>query len=322
MTTLIAPSEAGTDSPPRKRGRAESRSPQRRDRARARRTLVAWLFCSPFLFFFLLFGLWPVLASLLMSFADITSRDLRTPFNVGFVGLENYLTLFADDTFVRSLLNTLYFVVVGIPLTMIVSLTIAVALNSGINRLKAVFRVGYFAPVVTSIIAVAVVWRYMYQDDGLFNAALAVIGIDGPDWLNDPVWAMPALIIMAVWRNFGIPMVIFLAGLQAIPAELHEAAAVDGAGKWRAFRSITLPLLRPTTLVVAVLLSIAYLQFFEEPFVMTGGGPLDSTMSIGYYAYEQFGFGLYGIASAASYVLVLVIALLSFLQFRLFRSRS
>ncbi len=184
------------------------------------------------------------------------------------------------------------------------------------------FRVGYFAPVVTSIIAIAVVWRYMYQDDGLFNAALAVVGIDGPDWLNDPVWAMPALIIMAVWRNFGIPMVIFLAGLQAIPAELHEAASVDGAGRWRSFRSITLPLLRPTTLVVAVLLSIAYLQFFEEPFVMTGGGPLDSTTSIGYYAYDQFGFGLYGIASAASYVLVLVIALLSFLQFRLFRSRS
>jgi multiple sugar transport system permease protein len=280
------------------------------------------LFCSPFLIFFFAFGLWPVLASLLMSFTDITSRDLRTPFGVGFVGLDNYLSLFADDTFVRAVLNTLYFVAVGIPVTMLVSLVAAVAVYSGINRLKAVFRVGYFAPVVTSIIAIAVVWRYMYQENGLFNAALGVIGIDGPDWLNDPAWSMPALIIMAVWRNFGIPMVIFLAGLQAIPTELHEAASVDGASKWRSFRSITLPLLKPTTLVVAVLLSIAYLQFFEEPFVMTGGGPLDSTISIGYYAYKQFGFGLYGLASAASYVLVLVIALLSFLQFRLFRTRS
>ncbi|TDO49919.1 multiple sugar transport system permease protein [Kribbella sp. VKM Ac-2527] len=292
------------------------------DPARRRRTLVAWSFCLPFMVFFLAFGLWPVLASLLMSFTDIRSRDLRTPVNVGFVGLENYVTLFDDPTFVRALLNTLYFVVVGIPVTMVISLVIAVALNSGIQRLKGFFRVGYFAPVVTSIIAVAVVWRYMYQGDGLINGALAFVGIHGPDWLNDPVWAMPAMIVMAVWRNFGIPMVIFLAGLQGVAPELHEAASVDGASRWRSFRSITLPLLRPTTLVVAVLLSISYLQFFEEPFVMTGGGPLDSTISIGYYAYEQFGFGLYGLASAASYVLVLVIALLSFLQFRLFRTRS
>jgi multiple sugar transport system permease protein len=176
--------------------------------------------------------------------------------------------------------------------------------------------------VVTSIIAVAVVWRTMYEDDGLINEAFSWVGISGPDWLNDTTWAMPALIIMAVWRNFGIPMVIFLAGLQAIPTELHEAASVDGATRWRSFVSITLPLLRPTTRVVAVLLSISYLQFFEEPFVMTGGGPLDSTFSIGFYAYEQFGFGLYGLASASSYVLVIMIALLSFLQFRLFRTRS
>ena len=289
---------------------------------RRRRTVVAWLFCLPFMVFFFAFGLWPVVASLLMSFTDIRSRDLRTPFNVGFVGFDNYVALFTDPTFVRALVNTLYFVVVGIPITMVIALRIAVGLNSGIQRLKAFFRVGYFAPVVTSIIAVAVVWRHMYQDDGLINGALSWIGINGPDWLNDTGWAMPALIVMAVWRNFGIPMVIFLAGLQAVPAELHEAASVDGASRWRSFLSITLPLLRPTTLVVAVLLSISYLQFFEEPFVMTRGGPLDATTSIGFYAYEQFGFGLYGPASAASYVLVLLIAVISLVQFRLFRTRS
>lgn len=289
---------------------------------RRRRTVVAWLFCLPFMVFFFAFGLWPVVASLLMSFTDIRSRDLRTPFNVGFVGFDNYVALFTDPTFVRALVNTLYFVVVGIPITMVIALLIAVGLNSGIQRLKAFFRVGYFAPVVTSIIAVAVVWRHMYQDDGLINGALSWIGINGPDWLNDTGWAMPALIVMAVWRNFGIPMVIFLAGLQAVPAELHEAASVDGASRWRSFLSITLPLLRPTTLVVAVLLSISYLQFFEEPFVMTRGGPLDATTSIGFYAYEQFGFGLYGPASAASYVLVLLIAVISLVQFRLFRTRS
>ncbi len=287
-----------------------------------RRSLVAWAFCAPFLVLFLAFGVWPVLSSLLMSFSDISSRDLRDPFAVDFVGIENYLTLANDPTFVRALLNTLYFVVVGIPLTMAVALLVAVALNAGLGRVATFFRAAYFAPVVTSIIAVAVVWRYLYQDDGLINGALAGVGIDGPDWLNDPASSMPALIIMGVWRNFGIPMVIFLAGLQGIPRELYEAASVDGSTGWSSFRRITLPLLRPTTLVVAVLLSIGFLQFFEEPFVMTSGGPLDSTTSVGYYAYDQFGFGNYGLASAASYVLVLAIALLSFLQFRIFRSKD
>ncbi|MET0715767.1 MAG: sugar ABC transporter permease [Mycetocola sp.] len=322
MTVTTAPAWTSTRSS--RQGRRPESRPQHKGfvRARRRRTLIAWGFCSPFVLLFAAFGLWPVLSSFLMSLTDITSRDLRTPFSVSFVGLDNYIALFSDPTFVRATLNTLYFVVVGIPLTMAIALTLAVALNSGIRRGAALFRVGYFAPVVTSIIAVAVVWRFMYQPEGLFNAMLATVGIAGPDWLNDPAWAMPALILMGVWRNFGIPMVIFLAGLQAVPAELHEAASVDGASKWRSFRSITLPLLKPATLVVAVLLSIGFLQFFEEPFVMTGGGPLDSTTSIGYYAYDQFGFGQYGVAAAASYVLVLAIAILSFVQFRIFRTKD
>ncbi|MEJ1105723.1 MULTISPECIES: carbohydrate ABC transporter permease [unclassified Kribbella] len=289
---------------------------------RARRTLIAWAFCGPFIALFAAFGVWPVFSSLSMSVTDITARDIRTPFSVDFVGLAHYTELFGDPTFRRAALNTLYFVAVGIPLTMIIALTIAVALNSGIQRAKGLFRVGYFAPVVTSVVAIAVVWRYLYEPDGMINSVLGVVGIHGPDWLNDPNWAMPALIVMAVWRHFGIPMVIFLAGLQSVPADLLEAARVDGATRWQAFRTITLPLLRPTTLVVAVLLSIGYLQFFEEPFVMTSGGPLGSTTSISYYAYEQFGFGNYGMASAASYVLVAAIALLSFLQFRIFRAKA
>jgi multiple sugar transport system permease protein len=289
---------------------------------RARRTLIAWAFCGPFIALFAGFGVWPVVSSLSMSVTDITARDIRTPFSVDFVGLAHYTELFGDPTFRRAALNTLYFVAVGIPLTMIIALTIAVALNSGIQRAKGLFRVGYFAPVVTSVVAIAVVWRYLYEPDGMVNSVLGVVGIHGPDWLNDPNWAMPALIVMAVWRHFGIPMVIFLAGLQSVPADLLEAARVDGATRWQAFRTITLPLLRPTTLVVAVLLSIGYLQFFEEPFVMTSGGPLGSTTSISYYAYEQFGFGNYGMASAASYILVAAIALLSLVQFRLFRAKA
>jgi multiple sugar transport system permease protein len=316
MTTL-APAETA---PIRSAGPERAKPP--RWTGRARRTLIAWAFCLPFIALFATFGVWPVISSLSMSVTDITARDIRSPFSVDFVGLAHYTALFGDPTFRRAALNTLYFVAAGIPLTMIIALILAVALNSGIQRAKGLFRVGYFAPVVTSVVAIAVVWRYLYEPDGMINSVLAVVGIHGPDWLNDPNWSMPALIVMAVWRHFGIPMVIFLAGLQSIPADLLEAARVDGANRWRAFRSVTLPLLRPTTLVVAVLLSIGYLQFFEEPFVMTSGGPLGSTTSISYYAYEQFGFGNYGMASAASYVLVAAIALLSFLQFRIFRAKA
>jgi multiple sugar transport system permease protein len=316
MTTL-APAETAPS-----RGAGPRRTGPARATGRARRTVVAWAFCGPFIALFATFGVWPVISSLSMSVTDITARDIRTPFSVDFVGLAHYTELFGDPTFRRAAVNTLYFVAVGIPLTMIIALAIAVALNSGIRHAKGLFRVGYFAPVVTSIVAVAVVWRYLYEPDGMINSVLAVVGIHGPDWLNDPNWSMPALILMAVWRHFGIPMVIFLAGLQSIPTDLLEAARVDGATRWRAFRSVTLPLLRPTTLVVAVLLSIGYLQFFEEPFVMTSGGPPGSTTSISYYAYEQFGFGNYGMASAASYVLVAAIALLSFVQFRIFRAKA
>jgi multiple sugar transport system permease protein len=215
---------------------------------------------------------------------------------------------------------TATFVVVGIPVTMAVALALAVALNSGIGRFRAAFRVGFYAPVVTSIVAVSVVWKYILQPDGLLNTVLGWVGIQGPNWLNDTTWALPSLILMAVWRNVGTLMVIFLAGLQAVPQEVQEAAVMDGASPWRRFRSVTLPLLRPTLLLGAVLISVGYLQFFEEAFVMTQGGPLDSTLSTAFYTFEQFGFGKYGFASAASYVLFLAIALLSLLQFRLLRS--
>lgn len=300
----------------------QSASLPRKSNRRRYNTLIAWAFCGPFIALFATFYLWPLLASFMLGFTDMTSRDLRNPFGAAFVGFENYLALFQDPRFVRSLVNTLYFVAVGVPLTMGLALAIAVVLNSGIGRLKGFFRASFFAPVVTSIVAVAVVWRYLYRDDGLINAALLAIGIDGPNWLSDPAWAMPAMIIMAAWRNIGIPMVIFLAGLQAMPNELYEAARVDGGTRWSSFWDITLPLLRPTLLVVSVLLGMGYLQFFEEPFVMTDGGPLDSTTSLSFYVYDQFGYGQYGVASAASYVLVALIAVFSAAQFRLFRRQD
>lgn len=302
------------------RARREPVSPGKA--ARRRRGLIAWLFALPFVLVFGVFMLMPLVSSFAMSFTDFKSSDVQSPFAVDFVGLDQYTALFSNPQFRRSMINTAIVVFAGIPLTMAAGLALAVALNSGITRLRTLFRVGFYTPVVTSIVAVAVVWRFILQPDGLLNTMLGWIGVSGPDWLNSTTFALPSLIVMTAWRNTGTLMVIFLAGLQTVPQEVHEAAMVDGATSWQRFRRITLPMLRPTLLLGAVLLSVAYLQFFEESFVMTKGGPLDSTLSVSYFTYNQFGFGKYGYASAASYVLFAAIALVSVVQFRALRSRD
>ncbi|GLW08140.1 sugar ABC transporter permease [Microtetraspora sp. NBRC 13810] len=289
---------------------------------RRRQSVIAWTFALPFVVLFAWFTLIPLLSSFAMSFTDFRSADVQSPFAVDFVGLDQYVKLFQSTQFLRSLRTTGYFVVVGIPLTMGIALILAVALNSGITRFRVAFRTGFYTPVVTSIVAVAVVWRFILQQDGPLNAILGGLGISAPDWLNSTTWAMPAMIGLGAWRNMGTLMVIFLAGLQTIPAELTEAALTDGAGPVRRFTRITLPLMRPTLLFGAVLLSVWYLQFFEEPYVMTQGGPLDATLSVSYFAFKQFGFGNYAYASAASYVLFVAIALLSMVMFRGLRART
>ena len=284
---------------------------------RRRQTLVAWGFAAPFMILFTVFMAGPIMASLAMSFTDLTTRDLRSPFSVDFVGIANYAALFDDPRFLRSLANTSMFVLAGVPLTMALALLVALALNGGITRFRTIFRVGYYAPVVTSIVAVAIVWRFMLQPDGLVNGFLGWFGIDGPNWLEDEFWALPSLILMAVWRNIGTLMVIFLAGLQGVPREHLEAAMVDGASAFQRFWNVTLPAMRPPILFAAVITGIGFLQFFEEPYVMTSGGPLDATLSSAMYTYSQFGFGNYSYASAASYILFLAIVVLSLIQFRL-----
>ncbi len=295
----------------------------RRGKARSRQGMAAWLLALPFLLLFSVFTAWPVISSLYMSVTDIKSRDLRSPFAVNVVGLDNYAQVFSDPTFRKAALNTAYFVVVGVPLTLGIALAAALALDKGITRFRTLFRVGFYTPVVTSIVAVAVVWRFLLQpENGLVNTVLGWVGVKGPDWLGSTTWAMPSLIAMASWRNFGTAMIIFLAGLQAVPPMLHEAAAIDGASAWQRFRHITLPLMRPTLLFVTVTTGIGYLQFFEEPFVMTKGGPLDATISMSMYTYKQFGFGNYGFAAATSYVLFVIIVAVTGLQFRLLRSNT
>ncbi|MGP4043857.1 carbohydrate ABC transporter permease [Streptomyces sp. 2A115] len=306
MTTTIVP---GT---PRKARRSRG----------ARRTAVAWLFLAPFTLVFLLYTAIPTVAALGFSLTDLRGTDLRHPFAVDFTGLENYLRLFRDASFLRDLLNTGVFVVVGVPLTMGIGFALAVALNSGIRRLRGVFRTVFFAPVVTNVVAVALIWQYAFNQDGTVNKVLGAVGLAGPNWLDDPDLAMPVVILLGVWRNVGTAMVLFLAGLQAIPDDVYEAASLDGAGRWRQLRHITLPLLVPTTLMVSVLLTVFYLQVFDEPYLLTNGGPLGSTESVALYTYRQFGSGEFAMSSAASFVMLVLVALVSLVQFRLLRPRA
>ncbi len=302
---------------------ARGGTPSRRvDPTRRQQAVAAWVLALPFVALFLVFTAGPVLASLGMSFTDMRSTDVRNPLAVQFVGLENYAKLLQDPLFRKVTLNTTLYLLLGVPLTMVVALAAAVGLNR-ITRLRGFFRVGYYIPVVTSIVAVSVVWKFLLRDNGgLVNTVLGWVGVDGPGDLDSTTLALPTLVVMAVWRNFGSLMVIFLAGLQTVPREVVEAAETDGASSWASFRHITLPMLRPTMLFGAVITSIGYLQFFEEAFVMTKGGPLDSTRSVTYFTYDQFGFGNYGYAAAASYLLFLAIVVLTLLQFRLLREKD
>ncbi|CAN5238027.1 sugar ABC transporter permease [soil metagenome] len=289
---------------------------------RRQQAVAAWVLALPFMALFLVFTAGPVLASFGMSFTDIRSADVRSPFAVGFVGLENYIQLLGDPLFQKVMVNTGLYVVLGVPLTMVVALAAAVGLNR-VQRLKGLFRVGYYLPVVTSIVAVAVVWKFLLRTDGgMINTILGGIGLPQPEWLDSTTLALPSLVVMAAWRNLGTLMVIFLAGLQTIPTEVREAAKVDGASPWQQFRSITLPMLKPTLLFGAVITSIGYLQFFEEAFVMTKGGPLDATRSVTFFTFDQFGFGNYGFAAAASYLLFLAVVVLTLVQFKIFGEKD
>jgi ABC-type sugar transport system permease subunit len=299
-------------------------APAAAGRSRLKEDLIGWSFAAPFVILFTIFLAGPILVSFLLSFTSFGLRDLRNPIGASFVGLENYTALLTDETFRKALFNTAYFVVAGVPLTLVLGLFIANALNRGITRFKTFFRVGYYIPVITSIVAIAVVWRFLLNPDvGLINMAIGSLGIEGPNWLGDPVLAMPSIIAMAVWRNVGFAMIVFLAGLQSIPTSLYEAAAIDGASRWQTFRHITVPMLRPTILFLTVITTIGYLQLFEEPFVMTAGGPLDRTLSISMYMVEQgFQFFRQGYAAAIAYVLFVLVALVAVVQFRLIRSED
>ena len=287
-----------------------------------REALTGWLFSAPFLLIFIVFLALPILASAILSFTDFSLGNLVDPLSAHFIGLSNYAKLLRDPNFQQAALTTAIFVVFGTVLNLAVGLAAAVALNRGISRFRAVFRVGYYLPVVSSIVAIAVIWRFLFNADfGVVNGALQAVGIKGPDWLGNPTLAVGIIVALMVWRNFGNAMIIFLAGLQGIPNDLYEAARIDGANRWQEFRSITLPMLKPTTLLLTVVTTIGFLQVFEEPFVMTQGGPLNKTRPISMLVYQQgFNFFHQGYASAMAYTLFVVIAAVTLIQFRLLRS--
>jgi multiple sugar transport system permease protein len=285
---------------------------------------AGWLFVAPALMAIAVFFVVPVAAALLMSATDFDIYALADLRNVRFVGLGNYLQLLQTPLFWRALLNTLFFVVVGVPLSIGMSLGTALLLHSPLVRFRGFYRTALFAPVVTTLAAVAVVWVFLlHARYGLLNYGLSWLGLHPVDWLGDPHWAMPSIVLLSVWKNFGYNMIILLAGLQAIPGELYEAAQLDGAGPGALFRHVTVPALAPMLLMVSILTMAGHFQIFAEPYVMTQGGPAERTVTVLYLMYENgFKWWSLGSASAVAFVLFLFMLGFSLLQARLTRSAA
>jgi multiple sugar transport system permease protein len=234
-----------------------------------------------------------------------------------FIGLKNFLTLANDAVFRRVLLNTAYYTFGLVPLNIVISLSLALWLNRKLRGVS-LYRLAFFLPVVTVTVAVSLIWKWMYDPfAGLIDAAVKLIGLTGPNWLSDPTWAMPALILMSVWKGFGYNMVLFLAGLQGIPSAIYEAATIDGATSWQRFWRITLPLLSPTMFFAVVMTVISSFQVFDQAYVMTGGGPANATNTIVLYIYQNgFQFFRMGYASAIAWVLFAIIFVITLVQMR------
>nr|WP_318540042.1 sugar ABC transporter permease [Terribacillus saccharophilus] len=277
-------------------------------------TLKGYLYLLPALLILVVFSIYPIIKSFLMSF--YTDYDFFSD-TVNAYGLENFTKLFQDPNFITALKNTGIFVIGVVPLSIIISLAIAVLLNSKI-KLSGFFRTIYFLPFVTSVVAVAIVWSWIFHSDyGLLNYMLGLFGIDPIDWLTSPTYAMPALIILSIWKGLGFNIIIFLAGLQNIGNQYYLAAKVDGASAWNRFKNITLPLLSPTMFFVSIISIINAFKVFDEIFALFNGrpGPANSALTVVYYVYQKFYEEWeFGLASAAPFVLFIIIFLFTIIQ--------
>jgi len=290
-------------------------------REQTTQTRAGWMFVAPALGLIALFFVVPVIAGLLLSFTDFDIYAIGDPSTVRLVGLRNYANILADREFWGALRNTLIFVLAGGPFSVLASLVAALLVNARMVRWKSAFRVILFSPFVTTLVAVAIVWRYLYHPQyGLIDYVLRRMGLPAVDWLGNPHWAMPAIILFSIWKTFGYNMLIFVAGLQNIPEELYEAARIDGAGAWARFRHVTVPSLGPTFLLVGVTTMISQFQLFAEPYVMTQGGPLRSTVSLILLMYEQgFRWWRLGYAAALAFILLALVLAGTMVQLRLRR---
>ena len=285
----------------------------------ARQNRAGWAFVAPALALIGLFFFVPVLAGLFLSFTDFDIYAIGRPDTARFMGLENYRQVLSNPLFWQALGNTFLFVILGGPLSLLTSLVAALLVSAKRVRYPGLFRSIFFMPVVTTLVAVAIVWRYLYHPQyGLLNWALGAVGIHPVDWLGDPHWAMFAIILMAVWKNFGYNMLIFVAGLQSIPEDLYEAAHLDGAGGWAQFRHVTLPSLAPTFLFVGIMTMLGNFQLFSEPYVMTQGGPLKATTTVVLLMYEEgFRWWRMGLAASLAFVLFVIMLVGTLIQMRL-----
>ncbi|WP_051343832.1 carbohydrate ABC transporter permease [Alicyclobacillus herbarius] len=281
-------------------------------RVRVSRQAVPYLFLSPFLVIFAIFLIYPILDSLYLSFTSAQGSTSQ------WIGLDNYRKLLTDTSFWKSLLNTAVILVVQVPVMLFLGTLLAAALNSKLIRGRAFFRLAVFLPVLIDTVTYSIVFSNIFNSHyGILNYLLGLVGVAPIDWLNTPVWARIAIIIALTWRWTGYNAIILLAGLQAIPESIAEAATMDGAGRVAQFFRITLPMLKPVLLFCAILSTNGTLQLFTEPYLLTNGGPANATetpvMYIYQFAFQSFHFGY---ACAAAYVLTVIVAVLSFLQFR------
>ncbi|MDX8289352.1 sugar ABC transporter permease [Metabacillus indicus] len=273
--------------------------------------LFPYMFIAPAVILFLVFTVYPIFASLLLSFQTFEAGEYI------FTGLDNYITLFNDTIFRKALMNTFIIFIVQVPIMLLLALILSSVLNSGLLRLKGFFRVSFFLPAVTSLVAYSILFSIMLQEEGIINTVVGFFGMEAIPWLSDSFWAKASIILAMTWRWTGYNMVIFLAALQNIPNDMYEAASLDGAGKIRQFFYITIPQLKPVILFAATLSTIGTLQLFDEPFNLTKGGPADSTMTLGLYIYQNgFEFFQFGYASAVAYVVVILVGILTFIQFK------
>ena len=272
-----------------------------------------YIFIAPAFVLMLIFTVYPVISSFILSFQEVRGVEKT------FVGLANYSRLIHDPVFYKSLLNTFQLLIIQVPIMVSLALLIAVGLHSSMVKAKAFFRIAYFMPAITALVAASIVFMILLDEHfGLVNYFLSFLGVDKIKWLTSPFWAKVSVILVMTWRWTGYNMVIILAGLQNIPSDLYEAASIDGAGKVKQFFLITIPQLKPVFIFTVVMSTIGTLQLFDEPFILTAGGPNNATMTITLYLYQTgFKYFEFGYASAIAYVLVLITAVISWIQMKL-----